>query len=124
MCIRDRAQMCRRLVWTFEAEITSFERKMYAHLPHDANKAMNLNAYIGLMGRRFRQIETRLGIVLRDAAEGDDADVMVIPDSDYLLTLDADSVLLREYCLRLVHQMEMHGNERIAVMQTLSLIHI
>jgi len=109
------AQMCRRLVWTFEAEITSFERKMYAHLPHDANKAMNLNAYIGLMGRRFRQIETRIGLVLRDTQ---DEDALVIPDSDYLLTLDADSVLLREYCLRLVYQLELPGNERIAVIQT------
>ncbi len=109
------AQMCRRLVWTFEAEITSFERKTYAHLPHDANKAMNLNAYIGLMGRRFREIQTRIGLVLRDTKE---EDALVIPDSDYLLTLDADSVLLREYCLRLVYQLELPGNERIAVIQT------
>ena len=111
-------QLGRRLAWTFDATLTSFERKKYAHLPHDANKAMNLNAYIGLMGRRMRQVETKMGIVLRDTDEHDDANVMVIPDSDYLLTLDADSVLLREYCLRLVHQMELHGNERIAVIQT------
>ena len=108
-------QLCRRLVWTFEADISSFERKLYAHLPHDANKAMNLNAYIGLMGRRFRQIQTRIGLVLRDT---DRDDAIVIPDSDYLLTLDADSVLLREYCLRLVYQLELPGNERIAVIQT------
>jgi cellulose synthase/poly-beta-1,6-N-acetylglucosamine synthase-like glycosyltransferase len=113
------SQLARRLVWTFDATLTSFERKTYAHLPHDANKAMNLNAYIGLMGRRVRKVDTRLGIVLRDTNDSvNDADVMEIPDSDYLLTLDADSVLLREYCLRLVHQMEMPGNERIAVIQT------
>ena len=29
---------------------TCFERKKYASLSHEANKAMNLNAYIGLMG--------------------------------------------------------------------------
>jgi cellulose synthase (UDP-forming) len=109
------SQLCRRLVWTFDATVSSFERKMYAHLPHDANKAMNLNAYIGLMGRKVRQIETRMGIVLRDSQ---DDDAMVIPDSDYLLTLDADSVLLREYCLRLVYHLELPGNERIAVAQT------
>ncbi|WP_250443125.1 glycosyltransferase family 2 protein [Actinotalea sp. C106] len=109
------SQLCRRLVWTFEAEVSSFERKTYAHLPHDANKAMNLNAYIGLMGRRVRQIETRMGLVLRDTT---DEDGWEIPDSDYLLTLDADSVLLREYCLRLVHHLELPGNERIAVTQT------
>ena len=43
---------------------------------------------------------------------------LVIPDSDYILTLDADSVLLREYCLRLVHQLELPENSRVAVIQT------
>jgi cellulose synthase (UDP-forming) len=109
------SQLCRRLVWTFEADISSFERKMYAHLPHDANKAMNLNAYIGLMGRRVRQIQTRIGLVLRDT---EDDDAIVIADSDYVLTLDADSVLLREYCLRLVYHLELPGNQSIAVIQT------
>jgi cellulose synthase/poly-beta-1,6-N-acetylglucosamine synthase-like glycosyltransferase len=109
------AQLCRRLVWTFEAEVSSFERKAYANLPHDANKAMNLNAYISLMGRRVREVQTRIGLLLREA-EGPDS--VAIPDSDYVLTLDADSILLREYCLRLVHQMELPGNERIAVIQT------
>ena len=109
------SQLCRRLVWTFQAEISSFERKKYAHLPHDANKAMNLNAYLGLMGRRVRRVETRMGLVLRDT---EDEDAILIPDSDYVLTLDADSVLLREYCLRLVYHLELPGNERIAVIQT------
>lgn len=109
------AQLCRRLVWTFDASISSFERKAYMNLPHDANKAMNLNAYIGLMGRRFHRVSTRIGQVLRQTT---DDNAMVVPDSDYVLTLDADSVLLREYCLRLVHRMELPGNERIAVMQT------
>ncbi len=109
------AQLCRRLVWTFEAEITSFERKAYTNLPHDANKAMNLNAYIGLMGRRFNRVSTRIGQVLRQTT---DDGAMVVPDSDYVLTLDADSVLLREYCLRLVHHLQLPGNERIAVIQT------
>lgn len=109
------AQLCRRLVWTFEADITSFERKAYLNLPHDANKAMNLNAYIALMGRTVRSIDTEVGRVLRD---GDGPDAHLVPDSDYLLTLDADSVLLREYCLRLVFHLEQPGNERIAVAQT------
>ncbi|MEO7060046.1 MAG: glycosyltransferase family 2 protein, partial [Lapillicoccus sp.] len=109
------SQLCRRLAWTFEAKISSFERKKYAQLPHDANKAMNLNAYIGLMGRRVQEIPTPIGLVLRDSQ---DLDAMEIPDSQYVLTLDADSVLLREYCLRLVHQLELPGNERIAVIQT------
>lgn len=108
-------QLYRRLAWTFSADIDSFERKTYANLSHDANKAMNLNAYFGLMGRRFQSVDTRLGVLLRETTG--DADI-VIPDSDYLLTLDADSVLLREYCLRLVYHLELPGNERIAVIQT------
>ena len=108
-------QLYRRLVWTFAVEITSFERKTYAHLPHDANKAMNLNAYMGLMGKSYNAIQTRLGKVLRPTLGEAE---LVIPDADYLLTLDADSVLLREYCLRLVYHLELPGNERIAVIQT------
>lgn len=109
-------QFYRRLVWTFSAELTSFERKAFAHLPHDANKAMNLNAYMGLMGRSFATIDTRVGLILRESTAADAT--LVVPDSEYILTLDADSVLLREYCLRLVYHLEMPGNERIAVIQT------
>ncbi|MCG2797040.1 MAG: glycosyltransferase family 2 protein [Cellulomonas sp.] len=109
------SQLCRRLVWTFEAQISSFERKAYLNLPHDANKAMNLNAYIALMGHSVRSVDTEIGRVLRDS---DAPDALAIPDSDYLLTLDADSVLLREYCLRLVHHLEQPGNARVAVAQT------
>lgn len=112
------SQLGRRLAWTFDATLDSFERKRYAHLPHDANKAMNLNAYMGLMGRRVRKVQTKIGIVLRDTEDEVNADVMDVPDADYILTLDADSVLLREYCLRLVHHMEAPGNERIGVIQT------
>ena len=68
------------------------------------------------MGRRVQQIETQLRH--RAARQRRRRDALEIPDSDYVLTLDADSVLLREYCLRLVHQLELPGNERIAVIQT------
>ncbi|WP_062212529.1 glycosyltransferase family 2 protein [Demequina oxidasica] len=111
-------QLGRRLVWTFDADLSSFERKAYAHLPHDANKAMNLNAYMGLMGRRVQAVQTKIGVVLRDTTAPDGPGVMDIPDTEFILTLDADSVLLREYCLRLIHHMETSGNERVGVIQT------
>ncbi|MBI1378392.1 MAG: glycosyltransferase [Frankiales bacterium] len=111
------AQLSRRLVWTFSAQVSAFERKSFSNLPHDANKAMNLNAYIGLMGRSFRQVQTRIGLLLRPT-EPDVDGSFAVPGSDYILTLDADSILLREYCLRLVYHMELPGNERIAVIQT------
>ena len=43
-------ELRKRLAWTFDAELVSFERKAFISLSHEANKAMNLNAYIGLMG--------------------------------------------------------------------------
>ncbi len=109
-------QLYRRLVWTFRVEISSFERKQYASLSHDANKAMNLNSYLGLMGGSYRDVVSLNGRVLVPAAAGSsDLDV---PDPDYVLTLDADSILLPEYCLRLVHLMEQSQHARVAVAQT------
>jgi cellulose synthase/poly-beta-1,6-N-acetylglucosamine synthase-like glycosyltransferase len=108
-------ELYRRLAWTFRAELATFERKRYASLSAEPNKAMNLNSYIGLMGSSYTEEHTPDGILLRPARN---AGSLVIPDSDYVLTLDADSVLLREYCLRLVHQMELPENARVAVIQT------
>ena len=110
-------ELYRRLVWTFSAEVSSFERKLYTSLSHEANKAMNLNSYIGLMGGNYRRDETPDGTVLRLIDDSQFADLSV-PDSQYLLTLDADSLLLRDYCLRLVHLLEQPDNARVAVTQT------
>jgi cellulose synthase (UDP-forming) len=107
-------ELYRRLDWTFNAELSTFERKKYASLSHEANKAMNLNSYIGIMGDSYDTEQTPNGLVLRPSATGD----FVVPDSDYLLTLDADSVLLRDYCLRLVYFLEQPENARVAVTQT------
>lgn len=110
-------ELVRRLVWIFSAEVTSFERKRYISLSHEANKAMNLNSYIGLLGGRFVEQETEDGTVLLPAPGGEPADLEV-PYSDFVLTLDADSVLLRDYCLRLVYFLEQPENARVAVTQT------
>jgi cellulose synthase (UDP-forming) len=106
-----------RLERTFTAKLSSFQRKSFASLSHEANKAMNLNSYISLMGNNWREEQTAGGVVLRPVEDPEDADLLV-PDSQYLLTLDADSLLLRDYCLRLVYFLEEPGNERIAVTQT------
>ncbi|MBN8882100.1 MAG: glycosyltransferase [Salana multivorans] len=110
-------QLQDRLVRIFTAELTSFERKRFASLSHEANKAMNLNAYIGLMGRRWSIERTADGDVLVPTPDGEPCDLDV-PGTEYLLTLDADSMLLRDYCVRLVHLLEEPGNERVAVAQT------
>ena len=105
-----------RLERTFTAKVSSFQRKQYASLSHVANKAMNLNSYISLMGKSWDLEDSAVGSILRET-QGPDAD-LVVPDSPYLLTLDADSLLLRDYCLRLVYSLEEPGNERVAVTQT------
>lgn len=110
-------QLHRRLAWIFDAELTIFERKKFASLSHEANKAMNLNAYIGLMGGTYREEQTPDGPILIPSTRRRRGDIH-IPDSEFLLTLDADSILLREYCLRLVYLLEQPNNSRVAVTQT------
>lgn len=112
-------QLYRRLTWIFNVELDSFERKTYASFSHEFNKAMNLNSYISIMGGTWRQEETPEGPALiatqkRDRRSG----TFTVPDSEYLLTLDADSILLRDYCLRLVYFLEQPDNARVAVTQT------
>jgi cellulose synthase/poly-beta-1,6-N-acetylglucosamine synthase-like glycosyltransferase/peptidoglycan/xylan/chitin deacetylase (PgdA/CDA1 family) len=108
----------RRLTSTFDVRVSSFERKRYANLSHEPNKAMNLNSYIGLMGRSFGESVTTAGhesmLLERGAAQA----TLAVPDTDYVLMVDADSVLHPEYSIRLIHFMEEHEHERIAVAQT------
>ena len=85
-------------------------------LSHEPNKAMNLNSYLGLMGGSYCAVDSSEGRLLAGAAR--QTPDLVIPDSDYVLTLDADSMLLPEYCLRLVYLMEQEENSDVAVAQT------
>jgi len=112
----DRLAEYRRLTSLFQVEMTSFERKRYVNLSHEPNKAMNLNAYLGLMGGRFRQRLSPEGRLLEPAAYADAT--LHVPDADFVIVLDADSVILPEYSLRLVHFMGRPDNERVAVVQT------
>ncbi|WP_433791531.1 EAL domain-containing protein [Actinoplanes sp. CA-252034] len=109
-------QLYKRLMAIFDATVTSFERKRYVSLSPEPNKAMNLNSYIGLMGGSYQEVSTPMGIALVSAGAGR-AEV-TIPNPDYVLTLDADSVLLPEYALRLVHLMEQGAYAHCAVAQT------
>ncbi len=115
----DRATAAReyvRLAALFRVGFASFERKQYANLSHQANKAMNLNSYIALMGRNFREVRDGGHLLLREAPRA--AGTFDVPDAALLLTLDADSVIVPEYALRLSHLMSQPGNARVAVVQT------
>ncbi|GAA0579804.1 hypothetical protein GCM10010172_75950 [Paractinoplanes ferrugineus] len=109
-------QLYKRLLAIFDCEITSFERKRYVSLSNEPNKAMNLNSYIGLMGGGYQEVATPMGVALVPAGPG--RAELTVPDPDYVLTLDADSVLLPEYALRLVHLLEQGAHAGDAVAQT------
>ena len=106
----------RRLASLFRVEFTSFQRKRYVNLAHEPNKAMNLNAFIGLMGRHLREVQRAAGLHLEHCAK--DVATWSVPDADYLLTLDADSIIVPDYAQRLVLYMSVPGNEWVAVAQT------
>jgi cellulose synthase/poly-beta-1,6-N-acetylglucosamine synthase-like glycosyltransferase len=108
-------QLYRRLVWTVSAEVSSFERKQYVNTFHEPNKAANLNSFLSLMGRSWREARTPAGLALVPADGG--REDLAVPNPEYVLTLDADSVLLPEYCLRLVHLMEQEQHQLTAVAQ-------
>ena len=99
----------------FAVDITSFERKRYENLSHAPNKAMNLNSYIGLIGNTYKERHEG-GLLFLDQASKD-AD-LTVPDTDYIITLDADSLILPDYALKLMHFAEQPENENTAVFQT------
>ncbi|MCO7221003.1 glycosyltransferase family 2 protein [Klenkia sp. PcliD-1-E] len=109
-------QLHQRLVSIFSVRFSSFERKRYRSLSHEPNKAMNLNSYIGLMGGEYVETTTPLGRMLQPVLPGQGD--LVVPGVDFVLTLDADSMLLPEYALRMVHLLSQAENARVAVAQT------
>ncbi len=106
----------RRLVALFAAPMTSFERKRYVNLSHASNKAMNLNSYIGLLGRNYREI-ARGGALHLEECAAEQAEFRV-RNADYIITLDADSLLLGDYALQLTRIMNQPESARFAVVQT------
>ena len=106
----------RSLAAVFRADIAVFERKRYQNLSHELNKAMNLNSYLGVMGQRLHEVPHATGLTLEETADLHGS--YEIPDSPYVITLDADSLILSDYAIRLIHVMEQPGNERLAVAQT------
>ena len=109
-----------QLISRFTVTLTSFERKQYVNLSHEPNKAMNLNSYLAVMGRHFREeaITGWRGLVPVATAEDSGNSGMSAPDSDYVLILDADSILHPAYATRLIHFLEQPENHRVAVAQT------
>lgn len=108
-------RLYRRLDAAFDVTVEVFERKQFANLSHEPNKAMNLNAYLGLLGGSFDTVERPDGRHLVATDEGGDLEVR---DATWIVTLDADSLLVHDYASRLVEQLGRPGMERVAVIQT------
>jgi cellulose synthase/poly-beta-1,6-N-acetylglucosamine synthase-like glycosyltransferase len=104
-----------RLGTMFDVNISSFERKKYVNLSHQANKAMNLNSYISLIGSSFREESSYDGKFELLNCKPEYANFHV-PPADYLLTLDADSFITHDYILKLSYILG--ENPRVAVAQT------
>lgn len=105
-----------RLAGLFNVSFSSFERKKYKNLSHEANKAMNLNSYIALIGKSWKEVEVDGGWELHPApAEGAD---FTFQQYDYINTIDADSLMLSDYLIRMAEIMERPENSRLAVIQS------
>ena len=100
----------------FKVEITSFERKRFVNLSHEENKAMNINSYLGLMGCNYNIGFSPEGYIIENAST-EKADIFV-PDAEFIITLDADSIISHDYALRLTHELNKPEHQRTAVIQT------
>lgn len=110
------AREYRFLVVLFDVQLDSFERKRYVNLSHASNKAMNLNSYIGLTNGFYREEQRPEGLMLVKCEEHEAQ--LVVPGTDFFITLDADSLLVPEYSTRLISIMESPENSSIGIAQT------
>ena len=106
-----------QLLDRFTVSVNSFERKQYVNLSHEPNKAMNLNSYLGIMGRSFLDQAVPDGRRLVPAPLIG-TDISSFPNSDYVMVLDADSIVHPTYATRLIHFLEQPTQHRVAVVQT------
>ena len=109
----DAAYVC--LAARFRVEFDVFERKQYCNLSHEPNKAMNLNSFLGIMGKRVKPVRRKDGLYLEDT---DHNRSRLVPDTPYVITLDADSLLKPRYATTLVRLMEQPEHAQVAVAQT------
>lgn len=106
----------KRLAGLFKVDLSSFERKRYENLSHEPNKAMNLNAYLGMMGVQCHEQQRKDGLYLLPFSNTEAP--AEIEEAEFVVTLDADSVILGDYVSRLMSLMQTPGNEQVAVVQT------
>jgi cellulose synthase/poly-beta-1,6-N-acetylglucosamine synthase-like glycosyltransferase len=104
------------LLRIFSVEITSFERKRFVNLSHAPNKAMNINTYLALLGGSYRcERHADATMLLPCAVPAAD---LIVPDADFVLILDADTIVSADYTGKLLRRFRSEGGERFAVVQS------
>lgn len=101
----------------FDVSVTFMQRKAFSNLSHEPNKAMNINSYLSLMGDDYGVVADGVSQSLTPIDDATEAYIS-IPDADYVVTLDADSIVDHSYASTLIDIMEQPENRRIAVAQT------
>jgi cellulose synthase/poly-beta-1,6-N-acetylglucosamine synthase-like glycosyltransferase len=114
--VEDIAAEYLRLASLFTVSFASFERKRFTNLSHAPNKAMNLNAYLGLIGGTFRERKVARGVRL-DACDPTQA-TLVVPQYEFVVAIDADSLITSDYAVRLIEFMTRPENARVAIAQS------
>ena len=102
------------LTGRFRCDVAAFERKRFANLSHAANKAMNLNTGLDLIGRRLASAQVSGQTHLLDDPSGS----VLFPPAEFVVTLDADSLLAPAYAETLLALAGEPGADRVAVVQT------
>lgn len=105
----------RQVLGITNVSVKCFQRKKYENISHEPNKAMNLNSYIGLIGGTYRENYKTDGTCW---LVSDSSGQIDIQPTDYIITLDADSLLLSDYAKRLIYFLEQPENAQVAVAQT------
>ena len=108
----------KKLISIFNANLSSFERKKYINLSHEPNKAMNINSYISLMGYYYDEIRKEKDLFIHKKKSIGGLDDKKIEDPDYILTLDADSIIVPEYTKNLIFLMEQKKFEKVGIIQS------
>lgn len=102
------------LMARFYCDVSVFERKVYENVSHVSNKAMNLNTGLEMIGKRVVKVGPNGESHLKESDIGE----FLFPPADFVITLDADSLISPDYAETLLAIAVSPGAEKIAVFQT------
>jgi cellulose synthase (UDP-forming) len=94
--------------------IRVFSRKRYANLTRRPTKAMNLNAFLSLLGGRWRETEEENQLILV-AAQPEQSALWDLPEHDLVSVLDADTLLRFDYMDETLEAFYEPGGERVGI---------